>query len=232
MKDALTREEQRVAFDYEQKALPIEERECNHCLGEKLITYKDNSNKITFMLAQVAVEPLLDPFVCPDCLGTGLDMSTCDTNDWKKRCAEVRYEFLHHKDNVLVQRGIPLGLQKSDRYLWCICLYQYELDEIGEYSCSIPSGTVPYKVWKVDLNFGKSYRVCSKPDWVMSQYIPLEEPFSEIAIRHYEVFVLEGPEPPGRVTPDWDNYERWKRDREENNTPSQYRLHPEEFHEP
>jgi hypothetical protein len=120
-----------------------------------------------------------------------------------------------------------------------IRLYPWELDSMPEYSCSIPSGTVLWKMWRrntlaycleVACTCGFRGRasvearlVCPdckgdlrklpyREDWIVGQYVPCDIP-GQIGIRWYEVQVLSGPKPRCYTPPDWDNYKRWKADR-------------------
>lgn len=77
-----------------------------------------------------------------------------------------------------------------------IRLYPWELASMSEYSCSLPSGTVLWKMWARDRNFGKR---TTKKDWCVGQYAPYEGPLPDrIGIRWFEVQILEGPEPRSR----------------------------------
>jgi len=114
-----------------------------------------------------------------------------------------------------------------------------------EYSCSLPSGTTLYKVWKSNTNaFAVGIRctncsltgrsnshnlpgpMCPKckqdtltkfnlpAQWFIGMYVPDSQP-GMIGIRWFDVITLEGPRPPNYSPPDWSNYDRWKRDREQ-----------------
>ena len=83
-----------------------------------------------------------------------------------------------------------------------IFLYRWELSTMPEYSTSIPTGTVPWKMW----------RHREGADWYVGQYVEVEDP-KVMGIRWFRVVLREGPVPRGYHAPDWDNHERWKRDR-------------------
>lgn len=95
-----------------------------------------------------------------------------------------------------------------------IRLFAWELDSMSEYSCSIPTGTTPWKMWKCNMNaypnpglLGESAR---EPRWVVGQY---GEPEGDsVPITWFVVVLRYGPRPPLYSAPDWSNYERWKSD--------------------
>lgn len=71
-----------------------------------------------------------------------------------------------------------------------IRLYRYELESLPEYSCTMPSSTVDWKMWRCNENFKTS-----KPEsWIVSQYIPHADP-KKIGIRVFDIEFLEGPQP-------------------------------------
>jgi hypothetical protein len=62
-----------------------------------------------------------------------------------------------------------------------------------EYSSTLPSGTVLWKMWKRNLNFGTRSK---EKSWVVGQYVPYTGDLpDQIGIRWYEVQLLEGPKP-------------------------------------
>ena len=124
-----------------------------------------------------------------------------------------------------------------------IRLYPWELESMPEYSCSIPSGTVMWKMWRRNCNayaIGVRCPSCLFEDkaspecrlqcpkckfeelkkfqlperWVVGQYVPCDIP-GEIGIRWYEVQLLTGPKPRIYNPPDWHNYKRWKQEHDE-----------------
>ena len=95
-----------------------------------------------------------------------------------------------------------------------IRLFPWELDSMGEYSCSIPTGTTLWKMWKCNKNAYRPNRPGEKPYpplWVVGQYIPHKNP-EFVGIRWFKVKILEGPRPLGWVTPDWSNFQRYRRE--------------------
>jgi predicted nucleic-acid-binding Zn-ribbon protein len=125
-----------------------------------------------------------------------------------------------------------------------IKLYPWELESMSEYSCSLPTGTTMWKMWKNNWNAyavgikcsncdftgrANTLRMPSNPQcpkckteglrkiqlqehWFVGQYIPCDIP-GQIGIRWHEVILKEGPELRNYQAPDWDNYQRWKKDR-------------------
>lgn len=85
-------------------------------------------------------------------------------------------------------------------------LYRHELESMGEYSCSMPSGVVPGKVWRSLMRDGT---------WLVRMY---SEPYMDKgremcrAINH-KVVMKSGPRPVNYCPPDWGNYARWCADR-------------------
>jgi len=94
-----------------------------------------------------------------------------------------------------------------------IRLFPWELESMGEYSCSIPTGTTLWKMWKCDLNAYRLPPKKRKPKWVVGQYIPHKDP-EFVGIRWFPVKLLEGPEPLDWRVPDWDNDQRYDRERD------------------
>lgn len=92
-----------------------------------------------------------------------------------------------------------------------IRLFPWELDSMGEYSCTLPSDTTLWKMWKCDKN---AYRNIPgekrlEPHWVVGQYVPhLGGDPKLVSIRWFEVKLREGPKPLGWVAPDWSNHQR------------------------
>jgi hypothetical protein len=119
-------------------------------------------------------------------------------------------------------------------------LYWWELLSMSEYSCSLPSGQVMWKMWRCNPNFGldrphhehrddtTEVGECHLNDepkydlthlqflrepWVVRQYVPSNKK-GFIGINVYEVHLKSGPHPRGYNAPDWDNYERYKKERQ------------------
>lgn len=89
-------------------------------------------------------------------------------------------------------------------------LYFYELDSMDEYSTTLPTGTTIGKFWKRNENVFQD----APPKWVVKCYA--EDPDPEFRrILWFDVVLREGPKPPGWEPPDWSNYQRWEKDREQ-----------------
>ena len=71
-----------------------------------------------------------------------------------------------------------------------IRLYRYELEALPEYSCTMPSGTTEWKMWRCNESFG-TQRPAS---WIVGQYVPHKDP-TKIGIRVFQIEFLEGPAP-------------------------------------
>jgi hypothetical protein len=95
-----------------------------------------------------------------------------------------------------------------------IYLYTYELDSMPEYSCSFPSATTWWKMWKSDLN---AFTGNGKPPhWVVRQFVPhVTDPENMVTARCFQVILKHGPQSPKWRAPDWDNIQRWRRDQDE-----------------
>jgi len=60
-------------------------------------------------------------------------------------------------------------------------------DGLGEYSCSMPSGVIPGKVWKCDINaYNPSYRG-KGPCWVLREYVADGPDKCRIEVRRPEI---------------------------------------------
>ena len=86
-----------------------------------------------------------------------------------------------------------------------IRLYRWELESMGEYSTTLPSGTTIWKQWKRNIN---SYR--HDPYWVVGQYHPSRGD-GMVMIRWFEVVLKQGPKPPDYEPPDWDRQHYYDR---------------------
>lgn len=80
-----------------------------------------------------------------------------------------------------------------------LLLHRAELDALGEYSCSYPSGTTVGKVW---ARRSPGDAQAADADWYIGMYVPDEDP-QQVGIVWFQVVLLEGPPPPGWRTPDW-----------------------------
>jgi len=108
----------------------------------------------------------------------------------------------HHQEEVLVAECKLI-----------IRLFAWELASMSEYSCSLPTGTTPWKMWKHNENAYPNVpgRPAKKAKWWVGQY---REPEGDsVPIRWYEVIMRHGPMPTRYVAPDWSNYARYKSDR-------------------
>ena len=116
---------------------------------------------------------------------------------------------------------------------------------MSEYSCSLPSGTTIWKMWKRNNNaFAVGIRCSNCPltgradthrlpgpmcpkcnqdtltkfDLPDKWYVGQYVPCDipgQIGIRWFEVIFKEGPQPRSYSPPDWSNYDRWKREKSE-----------------
>lgn len=115
-----------------------------------------------------------------------------------------------------------------------IRLYGYELASMPNYSTTIPSGTVLYKMWRRDNNQGRRFQImearcpstmereecaerrrallkeCEGEDWYVGQYLPSDIP-EQVLIRWYKVVLKHGPQPRRWQPPDWHNQARYNR---------------------
>ena len=86
-----------------------------------------------------------------------------------------------------------------------IRLFEWELASMSEYSCSIPSGTVLWKMWsRNNTAYGPKG---AAPEWLVGQYIPCKKN-DRVGIRWFKVVFRSGPKPRQYTAPDWDNYHR------------------------
>lgn len=98
-----------------------------------------------------------------------------------------------------------------------IRLFPWELESMDEYSCSVPSGTTLWKMWKRNRNaYRRTYpgEEPYPPSWMVGQYIPHKDP-EYVGIRWFGVKILEGPQPVGWSAPDWSNFQHYRREREQ-----------------
>jgi hypothetical protein len=117
-----------------------------------------------------------------------------------------------------------------------IRLYGYELFSMPEYSSTLPTETTPFKMWRKDNNVVIRLRISNSrcgilddydayleqkwkllnkyagEDWYVGQYYPIDTP-RRIGIRWFKVVLKEGPMPSGWQAPDWDNLQRWRKER-------------------
>lgn len=97
-----------------------------------------------------------------------------------------------------------------------IRLFPWELKSMPEYSCTLPSATTLWKMWKRDVN--EPIRFHKKKDlprcWVVGQFIPHETP-GFVGIRWFEVHLREGPKPVNYKPPDWNNFQCWRLEQDE-----------------
>lgn len=71
-----------------------------------------------------------------------------------------------------------------------IRLYPWELASMPDYSCTLPTGTTLWKMWRRNLH---AYTTPPKPPrWVVGQYVPHHEP-EKVGIKWFDVQLLEGP---------------------------------------
>jgi hypothetical protein len=84
-----------------------------------------------------------------------------------------------------------------------IRLFAWELESMGEYSSTLPTGQTIWKQWRC--------RALDEPSgWVVGQYVPSLDP-KYVGIRWYRVVLKHGPRPPLYSPPDWDRYCYYKR---------------------
>lgn len=106
-----------------------------------------------------------------------------------------------------------------------VYLFAWELRSMDDYSCSLPSATTIGKKWKNNRNAYR-HRYPDAPEvsqyvtqlvgplepcWYTGEYIDDPDP-KLVGIKWSCVVLVEGPEPPGWVAPDWANLERWDRE--------------------
>lgn len=96
-----------------------------------------------------------------------------------------------------------------------IRLYPWELASMPEYSTSIPTGTVEFKMWRRDKRArvprGRENEL-HEEDWQVCMYVPHHLP-DRIGIKRFQVVLLQGPEPPSYHPPDWHNHAGYLRQR-------------------
>lgn len=68
---------------------------------------------------------------------------------------------------------------------------QKSLDELPEYSCTIPTGKIIGKKWKRDINFSLygQKRGTTLPDWYVCEYVKHEDP-GLIGITHKKAIII------------------------------------------
>ena len=85
-------------------------------------------------------------------------------------------------------------------------LFHWEFESIDDYSCSLPSATTMWKVWKNNKNAYNSRRL---PNWYLGQYVPTDKK-DYIGIRWFKIVLREGPKPRYWEKPDWANHKRFR----------------------
>lgn len=94
-----------------------------------------------------------------------------------------------------------------------VTLTQVQFDELGEYSCSIPTGTTIGKRWKCDVHAHPAHKG-KPPLWHLGEYYDLGPPDNEknVGIRWSKIVVLpmckRHPEAKAR-TGSWAGVEKW-----------------------
>lgn len=111
-----------------------------------------------------------------------------------------------------------------------IFLFAHELDSMPEYSTTVPSDVVLWKMWrrrelwvpKLARSFSLFYASELKAKgfeyddvWYVGQYWPcqLHERCEGCHILWFKVVMRHGPAPAVYREPDWTNYGRWERER-------------------
>jgi hypothetical protein len=88
---------------------------------------------------------------------------------------------------------------------------------MGEYSASVPTGQIMWKMWRRDVNEPArrhgTLPASHPPFWRVGQYAPSTTP-GYIGIRWYDVVIKSGPKPRHYKPPDWRNRMRYLRDRQ------------------
>lgn len=83
-----------------------------------------------------------------------------------------------------------------------------------EYSCTIPTGTTPWKMWKCNTNAYPNPGLYGLPAkearWLIGQYGEPEKDL--VPITWFTVVLRYGPRPPHYTPPDWNNRKRWESD--------------------
>ena len=89
-----------------------------------------------------------------------------------------------------------------------IRLFRWELESMNDYSHSLPSGQTPGKKWRRSIN--SKFRPFKPSNWLVGEYGEPAEGY--IPVIWYRVVLRVGPRPQHYYRPDWENYERWKRE--------------------
>lgn len=78
-----------------------------------------------------------------------------------------------------------------------------------EYSYTLPTGTTAWKMWRT-ARMRYPREPLHPEDWFVGQF---QEPVGKVVpIRWFEVAFRHGPAPRHYAPPDWDNYQRWRRE--------------------
>jgi hypothetical protein len=98
-----------------------------------------------------------------------------------------------------------------------IRLFLHELESMDEYSHSIPTGTTTFKMWRRRQYMWGTVGVYTE---FVGQYVPDNKygrpyPANRIGIRWYKVVLRYGPAPRSYFAPDWSNYQRFRKEAEE-----------------
>ena len=84
-----------------------------------------------------------------------------------------------------------------------IHLFPWELESIDDYSCSLPTGTTSWKMWRRGLVDRPVRNPIDPAEWRVGQYL---EPIGDrVPIRWFAVVVRRGPKPQY-----WSDLQRWK----------------------
>jgi hypothetical protein len=97
-----------------------------------------------------------------------------------------------------------------------IRLFLHELESMDEYSSTIPTGTVMWKMWRRRSCSNGAGRLLGI-EWFVGQYVPDDKygrplPKSRIGIRWFKVVLRQEPVPPIYRAPDWSNYQRYRKE--------------------
>lgn len=91
-----------------------------------------------------------------------------------------------------------------------IRLFLHELESMPEYSTSIPTGQVMWKMWRRRERIPAHWVGGPAVNEFVGQYTPSDRR-GFVRIRWFKVVLKYGPAPPVYHAPDWSNYERYKR---------------------
>jgi hypothetical protein len=89
-----------------------------------------------------------------------------------------------------------------------IRLFVWELESMPEYSSSLPTGQVLFKMWRRAIQDLRTRAVVA---WQAGQYVPCRIP-GNVGIRWFDVVLRAGPKPPAWEAPDWNNRARYQRE--------------------